>query len=547
MARRATLRAVPPVALTRRRALAASAAAGAGLLLRPRLASALARAPRAFALDVAARDFGRTLQAPRRFQLVGAHAGGVEVRTRRRRGRWTPWVSLRAAGAHGPDHPKHNLASDPVWVGDADELQLRGRRRALRLQFVAVPKAARRRHVTARGAQVAGAPAMITRDQWGPGFKARVDPSYGEVQMAFVHHTVNANDYAPEDSAGIVLGIAKYHRDHNGWNDIGYNFLVDKYGQIFEGRGGGIDQPVIGAQAEGWNRLSTGVANIGTFSSVAQTPEAIDAIARLLGWKMTIHGVPCEGTVVLTSGGGSTNRYSYGTQVTMQRISGHRDGCKTDCPGTALYGQLPDIRTKSTAHAGVIPAAVPHVTCVPADTAVRYGDDAVFSGVATNADGTPMANVKVALQKVGKTGTWVTVARATTGSDGAWSVRHRWIRTGRIRARIDTAVSPSTVVPVIPILRASSRAKRVQAGGAVALSGSVQPSQSVFVLVERKDSRGRWRRIGTVRARVRSGRFSVSPRLKSAGLYRLTPWTGGIKAPVIYVRAVRGATGGTAA
>ena len=188
-----------------------------------------------------------------------------------------------------------------------------------------------------------------------------------------------------------------------------------------------------------------------------------------------------------------------------------------------------------------------NVTCVPADTAVRYGDDAVFSGVATNADGTPMANVKVALQKVGKTGTWVTVARATTGSDGAWSVRHRWIRTGRIRARIDTAVSPSTVVPVIPILRASSRAKRVQAGGAVALSGSVQPSQSVFVLVERKDSRGRWRRIGTVRARVRSGRFSVSPRLKSAGLYRLTPWTGGIKAPVIYVRAVRGATGGTAA
>jgi N-acetylmuramoyl-L-alanine amidase len=547
MARRATLRAVPPVALTRRRALAASAAAGAGLLLRPRLPSAQARAPRGFALDVKPRDFGRTLQAPRRFQVVGAHASGVEVRARRRGGRWSHWVPLRAAGAHGPDNPKHDQSSDPVWVGDADELQLRGRRRALRLNFVAVPAAARRRHVSARAAQIAGAPAMITRDQWGPGFTARVAPSYGEVQMAFVHHTVNANDYAPEDSAGIVLGIAKYHRDHNGWNDIGYNFLVDKYGQIFEGRGGGIDQPVIGAQAEGWNRLSTGVANIGTYSTVTQTPEAIDAIARLLGWKMTIHGVPCEGTVVLTSGGGSTNRYSYGTQVTMQRISGHRDGCKTDCPGAALYGQLPDIRTKSTAHAGAIPAAVPHVTCVPAQTAVNYGDDATFSGVATNADGTPAANVRVALQKIGNSGSWVTVVRTTTGRDGRWSARYRWIRTGRIRASTDTAISPSTVVPVIPLIQASARARRVGAGGAVALSGSVQPSSSVFVLVERKDSRGRWRRVGTIRARVRRGRFSASPRLKSPGLYRLTPWTGKTRAPVIYVRAVRGPTGGTPA
>jgi len=388
---------------------------------------------------------------------------------------------------------------------------------------------------------------MITRDQWGPGFKARVAPTYGQVQMAFVHHTVNANDYSPADSAGIVLGIAKYHRDHNGWNDIGYNFLVDKYGQIFEGRGGGIDQPVIGAQAEGWNRLSTGVANIGTFSTVAQTPQAIDAIARLLGWKMTLHGIPCEGTVVVTSGGGSTNRYSYGTPVTMQRISGHRDGCKTDCPGTALYGQLPDIRTRASANAGALPAAIAKVTCVPAAPAVSYGSDAVFSGVATNADGTPAANIRVALQKIGTKGTWVTIERTTTGRDGGWSARHRWIRAGRIRASIDGAVSPSTVVQVVPILQASATTKHVKAGGVVGLSGSVQPSQAVNVLVERKDSRGRWQRVTTVRARVVRGRFSVSPRLKSAGLYRLTPWTGSTKAPVIYVRAVTRLTGGTPA
>ena len=86
-------------------------------------------------------------------------------------------------------------------------------------------------------------PAIIPRTQWGgDGVPPRSGPAYGQVQLAFVHHTVNANDYGPEDSAAIVLGIAKYHRDHNGWNDVGYNFVVDQYGQIFEGRAGG-DRP----------------------------------------------------------------------------------------------------------------------------------------------------------------------------------------------------------------------------------------------------------------------------------------------------------------
>src|SRR4029079_18192461 len=129
---------------------------------------------------------------------------------------------------------------------------------------------------TARAARAktaqSGPPAIIPRAAWGgDGVKPRADPSYGDVQLAFVHHTVTANDYAPEDSAGIVLGIAKYHRDTNGWNDIGYNFLVDKYGQIFEGRAGGVDAAVVGAQAQGWNSHSTGIANLGTFSTSGPT------------------------------------------------------------------------------------------------------------------------------------------------------------------------------------------------------------------------------------------------------------------------------------
>ncbi|MDX6657640.1 MAG: hypothetical protein QOH62_2433 [Solirubrobacteraceae bacterium] len=542
IAREATLGPVPATALTRRRALALGAAAGTGVLLGPRLPAAQARSATGFSLAVGPADFGRVIAAPRRFQIIGAHADGVEVRTRPRGGQWGAWAPLRASGAHGPDSPLRATASDPVWVGDADELQLRGRRRALRLQFVAVPAAARQRHVAARSAQVDGAPAMITRAQWGPGFKARVAPSYGEVQMAFVHHTVNANDYAPQDSAGIVLGIAKYHRDHNGWNDIGYNFLVDKYGQIFEGRGGGIDQAVIGAQAEGWNRVSTGVANLGTFSDVAQTPQAIDAISRLLAWKMTLHAIPCEGTVVVTSGGGSTNRYKYGTQVTMQRISGHRDGCSTECPGNALYAQLPEIRSGAAARAGSLPAPALRLTCVAQAAAVGYGQDAVFTGAAMGTEA-PAAGVKVSVQKVGNSGTWVTVARATTASDGTWSARVPWVRTGRVRATITGATSPSTTVTVVPLLQARSLTKRVKAGGSATVSGTIRPAAAVRVLVERKDSRGRWRRVSESRVKVSKQSFTAHLSLKSAGLYRLTPRTGStaspVAAPALYVRAVR--------
>src|SRR4051812_33099837 len=449
-----SLRLVDAPSLTRRRALALGAAAGLSSVLPPVVASASARSgapgvPRGFGLRVGRDAFAaraRTtgvLRAPARFDLLGV-AGedrvglGLEVRVRATGGRWSPWVPLGAGHHHRPDTGTGAHASDPVWAGGADELQLRAARRpagALDVRFVAVPAAARRIRPVARAGQAGAQPAIIPRSAWGgDGVKPRADPEFGDVQVAFVHHTVPANDYGPQDSAGIVLAMAKYHRDTNGWNDLGYNFVVDKYGQVFEGRAGGIDQAVIGAQAQGYNSHSTGIANIGTFTDVGQTDAALDAMARLIAWKLPLHGAPVTGQVVLTSGGGDLNRYKSGTPVTLQRICGHRDGDATECPGTALYGQLPELRRRTAAIAPAVPTASVALAMDAPATSVVYGEALAVSGVLRRADGSAIAGERVLVQKQGTSG-WVTVARTQSGADGTWSASVPWRAPGPVPAR----------------------------------------------------------------------------------------------------------------
>ena len=292
--------------------------------------------------------------------------------------------------------------------------------------------------------------------------------------MAFVHHTVTANDYTPEQSASMVLGIAKYHRDTNGWNDIGYNFLVDQYGQVFEGRAGGIDQAVIGAHAQGYNSQSTGVAVLGTFSDVPIPEAAMAAITQLLGWKLSLHGVPCEGGLTIVSGGGSLNRYPSGTPVAMQRISGHRDGDATACPGDALYAQLPELRRRAAALAGPI-VARGVVSLRPSAPAIDYGADAVFTGTVIRPDATAGAGESVALQKRGTGGTWVTVARTTALVDGSWVVRVPWRRGGDVRAVSAGVTSKAIAVQVNPALTTRRASRRVSAGSSVGLSAACAP------------------------------------------------------------------------
>ncbi|WP_435211494.1 FG-GAP-like repeat-containing protein [Streptomyces sp. bgisy034] len=196
-------------------------------------------------------------------------------------------------------------------------------------------------------------PPITTRAQWGAD-ESRVEdpPTYlDKVQAVFVHHTVGSNSYSCAQSASLVRGIMAYHTDVNGWNDLGYNFLVDKCGQVFEGRAGGTDLPVMGAHTYGFNSYSAGIAILGDFQGDAAngiaparpTRATLESVARVAAWKLGQYGVSPTGKVTLTAAG-DTGVWNEGEEATLNTISGHRDGYATECPGDAMYAKLAEIR-----------------------------------------------------------------------------------------------------------------------------------------------------------------------------------------------------------
>ncbi len=230
----------------------------------------------------------------------------------------------------------------PYWTGGADRVQYRtvGRVRRVRAFFVR----SRGSMAPVRRPEIAGKPSIVTRAQWGaPEGIRRGQPYYADgVHLAIVHHTAGSNNYTAGQSAAIVRAIMLYHVQGNGWNDIGYNFLVDKYGQIFEGRYGGMTRAVIGAHAMGFNAGSVGVSLIGSYSTAQVTPAAKAALTALLAWRLDLAHVDPLSRVVRVSAGNP--RYPPGRAVTLDAISAHRDTYPTSCPGNNLYALLPAIR-----------------------------------------------------------------------------------------------------------------------------------------------------------------------------------------------------------
>jgi N-acetylmuramoyl-L-alanine amidase len=232
-----------------------------------------------------------------------------------------------------------------------------------------------------------------------------------------------------------------FHRYVKGWHDIGYNFVIDLYGRIFEARAGGIDEPVVGAQAGGYNLASTGVAVLGTFTAVPISKAARGALEALLAWKLSLHGVPAQGsvTVRVNPEGASYSKYPANARVRLPRIAGHRDADTTECPGNVLYGELPAIRTgvrrlapdPTRATLALTVRAVVPTTPEPVSGAgtgsAPTSQVEVLSGALKLLDGRPLAGAPVLVQvrtvrRKGEVVSERTLGETTTDSAGQWEL-----------------------------------------------------------------------------------------------------------------------------
>ncbi|MFI6039576.1 peptidoglycan recognition protein [Streptomyces sp. NPDC051315] len=195
-------------------------------------------------------------------------------------------------------------------------------------------------------------PRIVTRHGWGADEKLR-ERGFRyttKVKAAFVHHTASGNSYKCSQVPSVIRSIYRYHVRSMGWRDIGYNFLVDRCGNIYEGRAGGVTKPVLGAHTLGFNSNSMGIAVLGTFTTTKPSAAAVTAIARLTAWKLGLFGANPRGKTYLMSGGG--NLYAKGKNVRLNVISGHRDGFATECPGRQLYGKLGSARSTAARYQG---------------------------------------------------------------------------------------------------------------------------------------------------------------------------------------------------
>ncbi len=152
-------------------------------------------------------------------------------------------------------------------------------------------------------------------------------PSFTTVTHLIVHHSASSN--TASDWAAVVRSFWDFHVNTNGWADIGYNWLIDPNGVLYEGRG----DNVLGAHFCGANGGTMGVCVIGNFTSATPTQAALDQLRNLLAWKACNIGADPLGAAFHPSSG-----------LTLPRISGHRDGCNTECPGNAFYPMLPTVR-----------------------------------------------------------------------------------------------------------------------------------------------------------------------------------------------------------
>jgi N-acetylmuramoyl-L-alanine amidase len=411
------------------------------------------------AVDLPSAD-GRSLAAATgdgTFTLVGVHwrgQGTVVFRTRSLEGRWSAWHRAAPEDEDGPNpmssesrrRPGWRIGN-PWWVGASDRIQTRriGKVSHVRAYLVWSPAV----EVPLRRPAATDTPAVVPRATWGASESIRRGPpSYApRIRFAVVHHTAGKNAYTQAEAAAIVKGIQLYHVQGNGWNDIGYNFLVDRFGTIYEGRYGGVDKAVVGAHAKGFNTGSTGIALLGTYGSSAPSRAAEDALTKLLAWRLDLAHVDPLALLTVLSGG--NERYGSSVPVLLRTVSGHRDTGFTECPGNSLYARLNALAAAAAKLGG--PKIFDPVVEASAEGPVRFRarlSAALPWTVTVTSDGNEVARAT----GTGKSLDWVWDASSSPPAKYRWMISAGGARpaTGSVQAGLGTTEVALAEVAAIP-------------------------------------------------------------------------------------------------
>jgi hypothetical protein len=532
---------------TRRQLLGTAAAAS---LVAPGDGLAAALGPTVFSIRIGRLSGSSGELATRwRFVLAGVEWSGprdasIELRVRSRSGAWSPWAVVSTLGHEPNGAPAgRTVFGSPVWFGPARRFELRASVPVdgLRVHFVTLaavsgaPAAAKAAAFPLADPVLdagPGQPPIIARSAWaGAHSPPAVPPAYGKVRLAFVHHTDNPNGYAAGAVPAILLAIYQFHRFVRGWHDIGYNFVIDLFGRIWEARAGGIDLPVIGAQAGGYNVESTGVAVLGTFSSVVPSRAAIAALERLLAWKLSLHGLHALGrtTVEVNPFDAFYTPYAGGTRISLPHVAGHRDGCTTDCPGNAFYARLPSIRPRVAALAGTVGTLTigprpPLLSLAMVETTA--GVPAVVSGALRTLGAAPIAGAPVAVESVISGGTTTPLAGVTTTGDGSWEASFALEHSALVRAVHGTA--PVTVSDLLAVNVAPAITLTVASTAPLEVTGTVRPAKRYVTITLYALQGPHRRRVASARVRVeQGGSFTAGLGARTPGSYELVARTRG--------------------
>ncbi|MBW3658037.1 MAG: N-acetylmuramoyl-L-alanine amidase [Actinobacteria bacterium] len=322
----------------------------------------------------------------------------VEVRWETSDG-WSDWLHFSVSGDHAPDagtreeRTFHPGISEPVWTGEVDAVELRAHEAVdVTVELVTMTGGLgyRADATPPASAEAFGVwPPIVPRTAWDPNGDCEptsspdVSPT---AERIFVHHTAIFPDYPPEAGDDVVRAVCLGHVKNRGFSDVGYNFLIDRYGVIYQGREGGILRAVDGAHAQGFNSGSVGIALVGDFHANGVPAEAARALDTLATWLADLHDIDPLGRGHATSTGGDSTRFPEGFVVDLPNVLGHRDtGRNTACPGDHLFDivrgerpMAPRVRNRLTHEFGwpaldetvMDPAAPPAPTTPPASPAL---------------------------------------------------------------------------------------------------------------------------------------------------------------------------------